>query len=204
MTAIGGKDKLMSVKSLSTIASMELMGQQASIETYKKAGDKFAMKMSMAGNVMQEQKYDGVKGLNAGMGQKQIVTEGAPLDALKAEAKMFGFLDYATDGTTLELKGVENVDGVNCYKMSVTDAAGESKTQFYNMNTNLLVKEVSTQDSPQGQMIVSTEFSDYKDAGGIMMPHVIKIVGAAPFPLEMKISEVKVNSVIDDAMFTIE
>ncbi len=203
IAATGGRDKLMSIKTMTSKSEMEMMGQVAEIEVNMKEGNKYAMKMSMMGNVMQEQKFDGTKGYMGGMGQSKTITEGPELEQLKGESEMFKQLNYASNGTTLELKGVENVDGTDCYKVAVKSKSGKETTQFYDIKTNYLIREVSSQDGPQGPMNITTDLADYSETNGISSPQTIKITGAAPFPLVMKVKEVIYNAAMDDSIFSI-
>ena len=58
---------------------------------------------------------------------------------------------------------------------------------------------------PNGQVqTISTDLSDYQEVDGILFPFSRKLVGAAPVPLDLKISEIKVNSGVSDDLFTVE
>ena len=53
-------------------------------------------------------------------------------------------------------------------------------------------------------MVGSMDFSDYKEVNGIRFPHQVKLTGGAvPFPLDMKIIALMINSDLPDQLFKI-
>jgi predicted Zn-dependent peptidase len=203
--ALGGKDKLMSVKSMLQTYEMDMMGQMFEISFLKKAPNKGVMKTLMGGNVMAEQILNGDKAVVSQMGQKQVLTEGKDFESIKEQMALFPELDILDGTNKLELKGLENIDGVNCYKVAVENKNGEVSTYFYSAVTNLMKRSVSTGEA-QGQTVTTTaDFADYKDAGeGILMPFKLTVSGAMPFPLNMELKKVELNAEIDDSNFSIE
>lgn len=201
--ALGGKSKLMAVNTMKTVMGMNIMGQDAESVILKKGNNKFKMSMSMGGNVMQESIYDGNIAAVGGMGGSQQFTEGPQLDAMKEQAIMFDHLNYVAN-KTLELKGVEDVNGEQAYKVVVVSKDGTKSTEFFSMSTGYLVKMVGTQGEGEQVQVVTTELSDYKAIDGYMVPHKMTIVGAAPFPLNMEVKEVTVNKPIPDTEFLIK
>ncbi len=202
INAIGGMAKVKGIKSAKTVMSASVMGQDMQITTQNDNG-KFAMSMGNAQMTFQEQVFDGEKGMVSAMGQKQIMTEGPQLDDMKAQAKIIPQLDYATDGTEIELKGLEDVDGTLAYKVLVTSPAGKKTTEYYAQNSGFLVRSVSVQPGPQGDMTLTTDFMDYKAFDGIYFPSVTKISGMMPIPMELKTESVEINPTIDPATFSI-
>lgn len=202
--AIGGMAKVKSVKTMVSKYNADIMGQTAAMETGQKDNKMFYMEMSMAGNVMQEQRYDGVQAKVGGMGQSQTITEGPELDALKEQANAFGQLLYidANSPYKIDLKGIEDVNGSKAYKVQVTKASGDKVYEFYDVKSNLLVRSMMTQEVPGGApQSVTTEIADYKAVNGVMFPHKLTILGAMPFPLEMKAESIVVNENIPAIKF---
>jgi len=137
------------------------------------------------------------------MGGSQKITEGPQLASMKEQAQMFGHLKYATE-KTMELKGIEDVNGEKAYKLSVVDKEGKKSTEYFSMSTGYLLKVVSTQGEGEQLQVVTTELSEYKPVDGVMVAHKIDIIGAAPFPLNMKVTEVMVNKPMADTEFLIK
>ena len=207
INAIGGETKLAGLKSLYTKSAANMMGQDITIELYQKNDNKFAMKMGSGAMVFMEQKYDGVKGSVSQMGQAQVITEGEELLSMKESARVIPQRYYAKEGVNLELKGIEDVEGEKAYRIVVTDTNGKVSSEYYNVASGLLIRSLETQDGPQGSVTVTTDVGDYKDVGnGIMMPHVLSVVGMLPggAAMKMTVSEIQVNGDVDEAMFNIE
>ncbi len=199
LDAIGGTKKLSNVKTISTKATANLMGQDITVETQKSAEGKYAMRMSMRGMTMQEQRFDGKKGMFSQMGQKQIIEEGDELEDMRGEAKPFGQLEYTKSGYTLELKGAEAINGVNCYKVLVKDSKGKESTEFYDIKTGLLIRTVAQ----QGPAVITTDYKNYTDVDGIKFPFEMEISGAMPTTFKMVISSIEINKTSDDS-FNVE
>lgn len=195
--AIGGLDKLKSVKTLVTKMSSDIMGQKAGMETGQKDDKMFYMEMSMAGNILQEQRFDGTTGKEGSMGQSQTITEGQKLDQMKEQAVAFGQLAYldASKGYTLDVKGIEDVEGEKAYKVEVVKGTGDKSYEFYSVKNNLLLRSMMTQKGPEGTepQTITTEMADYKAVDGIMFPHKMTILGAMPFPLVLVTESIQVN-----------
>ena len=202
--AIGGMAKVKAVKTMVSKYKADIMGQAAGMETGQKDNKMFYMEMSMGGNIMQEQRFDGVQAKVGGMGQSQTLTEGPEIDAMKEQANAFGQLLYLAAGSSykIDLKGIEDVKGTKAYKVQVTKASGDKVYEFYDVKNNLLIKTMLTQDVPGGEpQSITTEIADYKDVSGIMIPHKVTILGAMPFPLEMNAESIVINGTIPAAKF---
>lgn len=205
LAALGGVDKLRSIKALSMETSLEAMGQKMYINVMQKAPGKMAMSVGNGQMVFQEQKFDGVKGQSSQMGQSSIVTEGPEFESMKDQAVIFKQLAYDMNGTKLELKGIEDVEGVSCYKIAVEKSNGDKSTEYYNIETSLLQREVSSQEGPGGQTVtIINDFMNYKDNSGVKFPYTMKVAGMMPVPVEMVVEELKVNPELSDDLFMVK
>ncbi len=204
INAIGGKEMLMKVKTMQQMASMDLMGQQASIDMKQKDNKMFALKIAMSGMTVQEQVFDGTKLKMGGMQGTQVLTEGKEFDAMKYEAQIFPQMSYSSEGYKLDLKGIESIDGKSVYKVVVTNPSGDSETQYYDQQSSLLVRAIETQEAQGQTMSVTSDYSDYQEVSGIKVPYTVTVSGAMPMPMVMKASEVKINADIPAAAFSVE
>ncbi|GAB5551279.1 MAG: hypothetical protein Sapg2KO_08700 [Saprospiraceae bacterium] len=201
--AIGGADKLKQVKDYTIVMEANVQGQALKVTNIKKAPSQLSIEVSIMGNVMQQTKFDGEKGQMTMMGQKQAI-EGDAAMGMKAEAALFPELEYLNVSLKATVKGIEEIDGNKVYSLEVTDNMGNSKTEYYSVETGLKLKVVATIDA-QGQTITSTqEFGDYQAVDGIMFPFSVKTTGATPFPLDMKVTSLTVNSGVEDSVFEIK
>lgn len=203
--AIGGKEKLMAIKSKITNATLSLGGQNAFVTTKQKSPDKFLFSMGMQGMVMSEQKYNGQKASTMQMGQAKVSLPGEPeFEEIKDQLPLFDQLEYFKPGYKLEVKGSEEVEGSRCYKVAVTNPFGKLRMQYYDIKTSILKRESQNEGEGENAKTITSDFKDYKDVSGIMMPHEVVITGQAPFPLAMKITSYEFNTTIEDSVFDIK
>jgi len=187
------------LKSIQSTYEMNIMGQDASMKMSIINGEKISSVMSMGGNVMQDSRYDGKTVKMSGMQGSQTFTEGPEYDQLKAQTKILEQFYYVEEGYEMELKGIEQIDGEQVYKVAIVSPTGKKNTEFYDVKTGLLIRTVSV-DKETGKTTMAT-FSDYQDIGGLIWPHKLTVEGAAPFALNMVIKEVKLNSDLPEELF---
>jgi outer membrane lipoprotein-sorting protein len=94
-----------------------------------------------------------------------------------------------------ETVGVENVEGQECYKVTLTPAEGKPETNYYSKKTGLHVKSAAIASSPMGEVPVEVIISDYKDFDGILQPTKM-IQRVAGQELVITIQSVKTNEEI--------
>lgn len=198
--ALGGREALEGVKSMKQVLSASIMGQNLEMSIYKMDPNKVSIIQSVGGQVMSKQAYNGESGYMEQMGQRQNL-EGDDLAKMAEEAQMFTELDYLNGDYSLELGGVEDVDGDKCYKLVVTDGSGDKTTEFYSKDSMLKVREIVVEEVNGQSATLTNDFGDYKEVNGIQIPHSVKISGAMPMPLEFTTSEVEINGKFDPEVF---
>jgi len=191
--AIGGRAKLLQVEDMVVKMQMEAgPGMNLDIVMKQKRPDMFSMSMSMMGNVMMHQVLKGDKGKVSGMGGEQVL-EGDGLAALKEQAWIFPELEYESAGYGLELAGIEAVNGKDAYRVRLTRPTGQASMNFYCVETGLKLRSTQTQEGPMGAMTISTNFGDYREVSGIMVPFSMKQDMGVQV-LNMKATEILINS----------
>ena len=196
--ARGGREKLNQVSDVKQVATTNMRGQTIVMKTFHEKPDKMASQMLMNGNVMQEQLFDGEKGVVRAMGQTRELS-GKQLESMKFRAKMHKFLRYDELGVETSLEGIENVKGKPAYKVKVTNPDGVVRYDYYNVDSGLKVKTKRTVSGRQGKRTQSQIFSDYKKVKGIKFPFRIEISGGRSMTL--KVDSIQVNQGIDDSVF---
>ena len=105
-------------------------------------------------------------------------------------------VDYAAKGHKVELLGKEDVDGTECYKIKVTLAGGKDETYYIDPASNMIIRIKKIQKANGQEQEIQSDFSDYKEVGGVKMAHSIGL----PFGT-MLLSSIKVNQTIPDSAF---
>jgi hypothetical protein len=70
-----------------------------------------------------------------------------------------------------ETIGSETVNGHDCYKVVLSPKEGKPVTQFYDKKSGLILKSMATRTTPMGDISAEIFLEDYRDEGGILMPH---------------------------------
>lgn len=181
LKAMGGKEKLESVKSAVLDNTLSVQGMEVSMVT-KKMGNKFKSEQSVMGQKM-VQFFDGEKGYFEQMGQKQDI----PADKI-AELKKAQVIDaLAYNAANYSSVTVEKLDGKD-YNVLNSD-----KGKFYfDASTGLLYKTIGK----EGTATVKS----YLTVDGIKFPQEIQAEGNGQ-NIVIRTTKVTINSGVSDADF---
>ncbi len=196
--AVGGKKAIESLKSMKVVYAAEIMGQKL-VRTETRKGGKVRDEMTVGGQVMQAMVYNGTKGYQSQMGQQQAL-EGSDLMDAKMQADLQADLHDADYKTVRKLTGKEG----DMYVVEATKTDGKMTKEYYDAKTGFLTKTSRSEESPQGPVSEVTEYSNYKEVpgtGGYKTPYTVSLIGMAPVPITMEITEVMVNKDIADSEF---
>lgn len=162
--------KFFEIKDQTIVSEAKIQGMTIEMTTKKMRPNFLLSDVSMKGTSVQKQIFDGVKGFASGVqGNKEIT--GYDLGKLKEEAVLFRELDYNKKGNTLTLLGIENMLGVEGYKIEVLNPKGEVSYEYYALDTGLLYYTSSVIKGPDGKPFPTTsELSNYKNVNGILFP----------------------------------
>lgn len=122
-------------------------------------------------------------------------------------------MDYAAKGTSIELAGMDKVEGHDAYKLKLTMKNGTSKSLWIDASTFLESKLEGDPAHLDGKpRPVEVYFRDYRMVSGLQIPFVIETEvlnppapgrGNAPVATEqMVLEKVEVNPALSDALFT--
>ena len=191
MEAIGGKDKVMTIKTTKMVANATIQGMPLVMTSKTSAPNKSSQEIAVAGNVMQKSVFDGEKGYQEVQGRKMDMK---PEQLAEAKSNLVPFSDLTYKKGTLDR--IEPIDGKNYLVIKY------NKSEiFYDMKSGLKAKEVKTAPGPGGKEIkVPTTFSNYKAVNGVLFPFSIGIK-SGPMDLKFKVQEIKVNEGVTDADF---
>ena len=184
ITALGGKQKLESVKTLSMKNTISVMGMDMEGKTVKK-DNKFKSTQTMMGQEM-VQMFDGEKGYANQMGQKIDF----PADQV-AKLKVSKIIDaLGMDPAKIKTVEKKQIDGKDFYVLSSDDTKS-----YFDVKTGLLSKS----ENEKGTMTINK----YVDVDGVKFVEEMSI-DAAGQKITIKNSEIKVNQPVSDDVFKIE
>jgi outer membrane lipoprotein-sorting protein len=153
------------------------------------------------------QVFDGTQGWKwrpfLGRNEVEAFTS-AETKSAAAAAELDGpLVDFAKKGSSLELKGVEAVEGKDAYKLKLTLKDGTAKHVWIDKKTYLDVKIEGDPRRMDGKVHSVAIFSrDFRKEGGLMVPHILEtaVEGVAQTH-KMTIDKVAINKSVDDALF---
>ena len=113
-------------------------------------------------------------------------------------------LNYKEKGTKVELVGKENVDAAETYKVKITTKDGFEEYYYISSKTNLPARMTYKNTLNGAENNNDVRYLSYKDVNGVMIPDDIKVMqdnNPMGKELNIKITSIESNVVIDDAMF---
>ena len=195
--------KYKKVKDITIVMETEMQGMKLQITTKQMAPNKSFFELNMQGMTVQKQVFDGKNGGSSGMQGKKAL-EGEELEAMKEQAIMNKELKYKELGYTLKLESIEEVNGKDAYKVTITNSEGEVKYDYFDVESSLKVYTTSTEKGPDGTAMESySEYSDYKDVNGIKYPFT-RTRNMGPQVVELTVTDIKVNAKVKASEFTWE
>ncbi len=169
----GGLDKYKSIKSMHQSGSMSIpvAGIEGTIDLKSIAPDKLAVSVELAGagNEMSGSNGETVWSSSTMTGDRILTGKEAEQTLLEADLRRI--YEPASVYKSLEVVGIEEVDGEKCYKLKVTRNSGDEQLEFYSVDTGLQTRSKITAQSPMGPVRIEVGVSDYKDVGGLKFPH---------------------------------
>ncbi len=195
--AIGGKDAVEKVKSVTLSGDMNTMGQTMAIEMKKMTPNKTLTEVSHPQmGVIMKQVFNGKSGYAAQMGQQKQMTE---QEVAEAKTKNVLFEELSLDMSKITLESMTSIKGEDAYKLKVV-GTGEPEFRFYDVKTGYLVK-TETSKKVQGQSIsIVQEYGNYTPSKGIQFPFSMTIK-QGPQTYGMIFKAAKVNENVTEADF---
>ena len=201
LEALGGKDAIGKIKTMSTEATMQVMGNEAPSTTV--VVDGVGMK--------QESEFNGMKIISVYTdkgGWMQNPMAGAadptPMPDEQYNTGKVGIyvggplFDYASKGSTIALTSSD--DKTYNIKLTTKDKVEYS---FGIDGKTFLLNTMTTTAQMQGQAVtLSTTYSDYRKTDtGFMVPYSIGLDFGGQFQIGMTIKKIELNKTIDPAIF---
>ena len=204
ITARGGKDKLLAIKSLYLEGTRQMNGNEVDLKVTKVDGKLNRVDFSVGGN-------DGYTIVTPDKGWTYIpmmsdkVNE-IPDERLKSMQDQLdiagALVDYAAKGYKATLQGKDTVNGKEAWKIQLTNAAGKNETFYIDTKTNLLIQTrqmVEGRNNMENEVI--TDYSDYKDVDGLMFAQTITTEGTGMGAGSMMFDKIVINQPVDEKLY---
>jgi outer membrane lipoprotein-sorting protein len=204
--ARGGADKLKSVKSIKSTATMSMgPGIEAPGTLIQKRPALARLEFTVQG-LTAVQAYDGKNGwqIMPFMGKKDPELMSADeAKEIEENADLEGpLVDYKSKGHQVELQGKEKIEGTDAYKLKVTLKNGDVQTIYIDSDSFLDIKEVTKRTVRGTEQEIESAIGDYKPVDGIMFPFAVESgIKGTDQKQKLTITKVELNVPADDSLF---
>ena len=194
LAAIGGKEKLATVKDMTVHLDARMMNQPIDVtrrylipgyfESVMELPDKKlqVLRVLVAGDSVRMQSARGPEPVSEDRRQE-----------LLTEARPFAEMDFSDGHYALKLVGITTIHSRDAYQVDVTASGGGTTSYYFDTQSGLKVREVSQEQGPSGAVQRVTDFGDYRPAGGVLLAHLIQSqMGSRS--IRMTVKDVKINT----------
>lgn len=189
----GGKEKYEAIKTLLVNSKMEFVGQNimADLSIRTAEPNLVAANFEIPGIGVIKRGTDGKYGWEESPMTGPRLLEGAELTSMLEESDMTSVTNYEKQYTKIETVGTEVINDKKTYKVELTSKSGRNETRFYDAESGFLVRTNAVQATQMGEVPTQVDMSDYKEAGGLVIPHTTSVVAG---PQVMKVTLVSVET----------
>lgn len=200
IAALGGKEKIESLKNVVQEGNMEVMGMQMPAKIWIVYGEASRQEVELQG-----QKMITFIGKDKGWMVNPLMgsTDAQPLpdDAVKSAAGSLNpggeLYDYKTNGFTATYEGKDSANGAPAYKIKLTKGDYVS-TIYLDANTYYIAKNVAKANIMGQTIEQTTNFMDYKKTtDGYVFAHASSINNPMAGDIKVNVTKIAVNAPVD-------
>lgn len=179
------------------VPSMNLSG---TIEVYEKAPDRMLVVIVMAGAQFR-QGFDGAAGWSDDPQNGLREQTGPELVETRRDADFYRPLDLSRLYAKFTVRGREEIRERDTYLVEATATEGGEPDKFYfDAQTGLPLRLISSRHGPEGSVQVQEDFEDYREVDGVKLPFTVH-QNSGDAPVTIHLSEARHNVPIDDSQF---
>ena len=199
LKAIGGKEEVKKVSSISSTISLEMMGRSFTGIDKGMNPNKHVTELKMGTMTVMKSVFDGTKGFQQQGPQKNDLNEGEIKEA-KDDKGVIPQLYYIGPDYKTEYIGSGKIGEETTYRLKIVMPSGRLSIQEYSAKTGLLLKEETTARQGDADEPLTVEYKNYKKAGNIMMPYEItRNAGGQEFTIVY--TDIKINEGVSEDDF---
>lgn len=201
VAAVGGpalqKVTSMTLRGTIEIAEMKLNG---TIDVSQKAPNKSLQVVTLGPMGVQREGFDGAAGWAEDAQNGVRDKAGLELAEARRGAMFPRELNIRKQYPKMVVTGREKVGAREAFVVTATPEEGEPSRLFFDVQSGLLIRQIIMRSGPQGSAQIDTTFDDYRVVEGVKRAYVIRQANPQ-FTAVMKITEIKHNVAMDDAIF---
>lgn len=200
--AVGGRDALLAPRTTRTRGTFEMpaAGITGELEVVAGKPNRVATRVTIPSLGEIRNGFDGQTGWSVDPMMGARLLSGAELQAAQEQADPLAAVRDPSLFQSITTVEQTTMGGQACYKVRLVWKSGRESYDCYAVDGGLLVGSVNTQESPMGNMTVTTLVSDYRQFGNVRMPTKLtqEMMGQQQV---INVSSVEFD-VVDDAAFT--
>jgi outer membrane lipoprotein-sorting protein len=204
LEAVGNVETMRARQSVRMTGAVAAQGMSMPIVIMKKRPSSYRSEVTVQGMSL-VQAYDGATAWRIMPFGGSTQPEALPPEQVvffKEQAQFDSLLlDYAKRGYKFELVGKEALDGKDVFKVKLDAASGVQQTLFFDAATYRIVKTTGKVPTPQGEQEVESLLSDYRDVGGVWLPHSIQSKAGGIPMADVKIEKIEWDVELADSLF---
>jgi hypothetical protein len=174
--AIGGPDALASVTAFQARATQQSDRRQLGVSLTWSAPDSLAAVMSMErdGRVLRaEQGTDGLRAWGGRGDGQTFELHGLRRLRVLREAEILPSIAYDAPPSAVRTVAAGTIDGRDVVAVRRSDANGVVDHYYFDADSGLLVRHAYDYPTVLGPVLHEVDFSDWRDVGGLKIPHRI-------------------------------
>jgi len=142
--------------------------------------------------------YNGTNGWRVSSTGQPIRLSPDDLAQLKLAAQMLFTPDLKSIYTKFDYRFTDEIDGKPVYIVTATSPSGQVERLGFDVATGLLVRRSYVVRTALGPFVYQSDYSDYKDFGGVKIPTTIKVAQPG-VRFTRQVTKVKINAPVTDA-----
>jgi hypothetical protein len=202
VTAMGGRAALEKLTSRVTTGTIELpdMGISGTVHLTEKAPNKNYAQVEFAGMGLMREATDGTLAWEENPQDGLREKAGEELAQTQRNATFNAELHLKTMYPTMNVTGREQLGGRTVVALTATPANGTPVRMYFDAETGLLARRSETLHTSQGPTDIDAFMEDYRVVDGVKQPFLVRQI-TPTFSAVIRITEIKHNVAVDDAMF---
>ncbi len=173
--AVDPSGKLASIEGMKSSVTMEIpaAGISATITAVQRRPNQMSVTIEIPGLGQMRQGFDGTTAWSSDPMQGPRLITGAEASALQDGASFEAMARTPSQFSAMEAAGDVEVDGDKATCLRLTWKSGRITTECFSNASGLLVETRMTQQSQMGEVEAISRPTDYRDVGGIRVPHKV-------------------------------
>ena len=207
LAARGGRERIKALRSIRETGTVTASGGRVArvVREIKRPG-MFRLEFTYQGTTSVFA-HDGTTGWQVAPLQRQFepkemrpeADSAAEVDQRDVEGPL---VDWREKGHVVELVGREKLPGGEAFKLKVTLKGGAVRYDYVDVASRQVVRSDVTRTVRGHKVQVEFTFSDFRNEGGLIFPHLIEShVKDRPQVIKIAVEKVELDPVLDDARF---